>query len=94
MRLEPNPPSDDNDFHEVWWDSTEFVIPQGKPKFQLHEIWQWMGDAPNPGWARPGQEEWESPEDAYREGWRYVRPIKLLDEEARLDGTPPTMPIL
>lgn len=79
----------DNDFHEVWWDSSGFDAPKGRPQGQLHEVWQWMGDAPNPAWARPGHEEWETAEDVYREGWRYVRPIKLLDEELRMDGKPP-----
>lgn len=86
---------DDNDFHEVWWDSVAGGdAPKGKPQVQLHEVWRWMGDAPEPAWARPGDKEWLSAEGAYNEGWRYVRPIRLLDREMRLDGEPPAIDVV
>jgi hypothetical protein len=77
----------ENDFHEVWWCDADDN--EGHPTYQLHEVWQWLGDAPEPGWERPGYSERTSAEEAYAEGWRYVRPIKLLDEEPRMDGEPP-----
>ena len=79
----------DNDFHEVWWNSVAGgEAPSGKPKGQLHEVWQWMGDACIPVWRRAGTEEPITARNAYVEGWRYVRPIKLLNA-VRRDGTPP-----
>lgn len=87
------PPIDnfENDFHEVWWNSLDFLAPKGRPQRRLHEVWQWMGDG-DKMWRRPGESEPLTAEDAFREGWRYVRPIKLLDEYLRMDGEPPTLP--
>jgi hypothetical protein len=74
MRLEPNPPSHENSFHEVWWDSSQYLAPKEKPARNLHELWQWMGKADEPYWKRPGDPRKLNPELAYTEGWRYVRP--------------------
>lgn len=88
-RCEPLVPTFDNDFHEVWWDSIAGGdAPKGRLQVQLHEVWQWMGDASDPSWRRPGEAEWLSAEAAYAEGWRYVRKIELLDGP-RYDGVPP-----
>jgi hypothetical protein len=76
MRLEPSPPSRENDFHEVWWDSAAYVAPKERPQRQLHEVW-WMGEAAEPYWKRPGDARKLSPELAHTQGWRYVRPVRL-----------------
>jgi hypothetical protein len=75
MRLEPHPVSRANGFHEVWWDSSAYLSPKEKPQRQLREVWQWMGEVPEPYWQRPGDPRKLSPELAHTEGWRYLRPV-------------------
>ena len=77
MRLEPSPPSRHNGFHEVWWDSAAYLVPKERPYRQLHEVWQWVGEAAEPYWKRPGDPRRLSPEFTYTAGWRYVRPVRL-----------------
>jgi hypothetical protein len=80
----------DNDFHEVWWNPIAGGdAPKGKLQVPMHEVWQWMGDAPQPHWRRPGDAHEYSATEVYVEGWRYVRPIALLDNLMRYDGEPP-----
>lgn len=87
----PSPGQDgDNEFHEVWWNSVAGGdAPKGKLQAQLHEVWQFMGDAWEPHWRRPGDAAEDTPAEVYEEGWRWVRRIELLDVEMRMDGTPP-----
>lgn len=94
MSCQPPIRSFDNDFHEVWWNSVAGGdAPKGKLKTPLHEVWQWMGDAPDPAWRRPGEGQDTSADNAYAEGWRYVRKIELLNYR-RKDGEPPIIPNL
>lgn len=87
MRCAPPPDADESSFHEVWWDSSKSEADKGRPQAQLHKVFEWLGDS----WAIPGWAESMTPEWVYEEGWRYVRPIKLLDDKMRMDGTPPDL---
>ena len=83
---------DDNEWHEVWWNSVADGDPaKSRPQVQLHEVWQWMGDAPDPAWLRCGEFDRITAEQAYAEGWRYVAPVRLHNREMRMDGEPPQL---